>query len=268
MFLQPGEEAADDAGHGAVAAGLFLKAGEGLVDFLQPEHRGGDGLHQVQHFAKVLLRRAALLLQQIREVHPHQREAEEAGDRLGAEALAATLHTGEEDSLGVGDAARLGVDGEGLCPLLNPVLEAVEPADVADPFFEVEELQQVRSLHHVTFLGDKRGVDVVGDGLNPLQGAGEGFVCFVGGEAEDCLDEVLLLLRRRFERTFGTLRDRGVEFAPHLLDPRKRQFQRGDLLDQFDRTSSIGPISSSVLFSPTRRGSMSRSLRTTRGSSR
>ncbi len=105
VFLEPGEEASDDAGDGGIGGGFGVEAGEGLVDFFEPQDGRCDCLHGVEDFAEVLLGGAAGRFEEGREIHADQRKPEQPRDGLGAQAFSAALNARQEDALGIGDSA-------------------------------------------------------------------------------------------------------------------------------------------------------------------
>ena len=107
---------------------------------VDPEDHGGDRFSHLDRPAHVLLRRSHQAPEHPADIQPQERHLPEARDRLGAEALSASLNAQQEDPLAeAGRNPRLVRECQGA---RKPFLQVGEAADVAELRFRLVVIQK------------------------------------------------------------------------------------------------------------------------------
>jgi len=104
------------------------EAGEGFLDFVHPEHAGGDDLGDLHGLADVFLRRAQDAAEHRAHVQAQQGQLPHAGRHLGAQALAGAGNADQRHAPGQIQAVFPGFLAEGQPALVQPGLEGFQAA--------------------------------------------------------------------------------------------------------------------------------------------
>jgi hypothetical protein len=102
---------------------------EALLDLVDPEDAGADGLGGLDDGTDVGLRLPDETAEETAGIELQQGHAEDAGGGLGGERLAGAGDAEDEHALGHGQSVVAGALGEGLAALDEPGLEVLQAAD-------------------------------------------------------------------------------------------------------------------------------------------
>jgi hypothetical protein len=173
MLLQPRQERAEhplgQSAIGAVTGG----GGKRLLDLVDPQDHRGHHLRLAHGLAQVPLGFADEARVQCARVQAKQGLLPAGGDRLGAEALACSLHAEHEHALGRHDAERLRLGTEDIPPVREPFLETAHPADLAQVERGLDVFEQAALLDHPPLVGDDDIDVVVVEALIGADGVGD-----------------------------------------------------------------------------------------------
>jgi hypothetical protein len=189
LLLQPCDEAAEDARGGAgVALTARLHAAEALFELVEPENGRRDGFGGGDGLADVLFGRTDESAEDLADVEAQQRHLPQRPDGLGGQRLATAGDADEQDALRDGQAEVAGLLCERAVPLLEPIFERFQAADVVELLLRLVILEQ-------TGLADD-GLLLRQDGVHvevavPHQALGEDVVGLFVGEAQGGFGEAV-----------------------------------------------------------------------------
>ncbi len=172
------------------------------------------------------------------DVEPQQRQLPQARGRLGAEALAASLHAQQQHSLGRRQAELRGPLAEGRAPLAEPVLEIVQPRDRRELLLALVVLQRAALADDLLLLAEN-DADVVGVELAvEHQGLGEYVFGLFERQAPRGVHQLLASFGVEVDadpRLVLDVVDDAIEQPVEVVDRRRAELDHGDVFGQLNR---------------------------------
>jgi len=244
FFGEPGEESAEDAGgRASIARTGTLRAGEGLIDFVDPKNGWGDGFGDGNGAADVFLRRADEAAEHSAHVKAQERELPLVGDGFGAEAFAAALDAEHEDALWRRQTEFAGLGSEGDGAFVEPVFQDGEAADMFEIFAGGVVFEQAAFTNDLLLFGEDFVDVIAGEALFFDDDLGENIFRFAESEAKRGLQEPVAAAIVQFDfdllELFDVPNDLVEEFA-EIFARWKRVIEDCDFLFEFGRNLHYG----------------------------
>ncbi len=205
----------DGAEHPQRSATVAIAGTEPLFDLVDPQDTGRHGFGQFERAPGIFFRLSDQVAEQGTDVEPQQRQTPQRGDGLGRQRFAAAGNADQSYALGRRQPIGLCLATEGAGTLAQPLLQGIEPADIANRLDCMEQLQRPGRAHQVLFFADHQIEIVDIESAAGDDGPGEHPLRLSAGKSERGTQQFLILLGRQTgldARRLQQMLENGVEF--------------------------------------------------------